>query len=225
MVRSYMAVLLLAYCVPAWVCEAKPVDYSVADHYALHAPPKVEVGISTLANYLAAGKPRSVWDENVHFWVKNGTGDEFKARAVYRWIADRISYDFEVPEHVNVHEYLAPDGNYWTNLVSPSETLKTRKAYCVSYSLLYQALADRMGLPVVYIEGSAVADGVRGEHAWNAVKIGSQWKMIDVTWGAGTGKGNGFKKSFDSKWFLMSPAQFGNTHQPCERDSRKPCYL
>lgn len=121
----------------AW---ARPRDYSAVDRYALAATAEDERSVDSLAKYLSGGRPSSVWDERVHFWVKNAAGDELKARAIYRWIADRISYEITIPtERYSRHEYCAPDGRYWSHYQDPAYILKTRKAFCSTYAVLYLA--------------------------------------------------------------------------------------
>lgn len=204
---------------------AKRLDYSDADRRALAATPEVEGSVKTLARYLGANNPSAAWDPRVRFWVKNEDGDEYKARAIYRWVTDRIVYRVKIPDkNINNHEYHAPDGRYWSSEVSPDTTLKRREAFCIGYALLFQALAAEGELPVLYLEGTSYANGCVGEHAWNAVKIGEHWRMIDVTWGAGSGAGDSFRKKFDGRWFLVPPNQFRVSHIPSQKSLLEPCY-
>ena len=205
--------------------SARTPDYSRIDRHALNAPAEAELSVSALAQYLSADQPRSVWDSRVRFWVANKAGDEWKARAIYRWVTDRIAYRIKVPDKpVDNHEYCAPDGRYWSSVVSPQTTLVNRRAYCVSYSLLYQALASKSGLSVLYIEGHAGSDDSLAEHAWNAVKIGDEWRMVDTTWGAGYVVNSKYVKLFDGKWCLAEPKGFFANHKPFEKHMSVPCY-
>lgn len=198
--------------------EAKSTEYSSTDRRSLAAPPEAERNIQSLSRYLSAGIPSAIWDPRVKFWVKNAEGDELKARAIFRWITDRIAYQLTIPTGpLNNHEYCAPDGAYWSSVVGPEATLSNRKAYCVSYSLLFQALATEADLRVVFIGGRAGTNGNMYGHAWNAVKLGDNWRMIDVTWGAGRGSGANFEKKFDERWFLTPRERFLRTHVPDQR--------
>jgi len=195
---------------------ARPRDYSEFDRYALAATPEDEKTLGSLAKYLGGGKPASVWDERVHFWLKNSAGDEFKARTLYRWMADRISYEIIIPDKAySIHEYRSPDGRYGSHYQDPAYILKTRKAYCFTYALMYLDLADRMGLHCKYDDGDArLPDGEWGQHAWNLVQIDGQWRAVDATWASGYCAGKDFVKRFHDPYFLIPMAEWKKTHRP-----------
>ena len=56
-------------------------------------------------------------------------------------------------------------------------------------------------------------------HAWNAVKVRGEWKLLDCTWGAGALNERGeYVPAFDSFYFFTPPEQFIYSHFP--NDSR-----
>lgn len=138
--------------------------------------------------------------------------DAEKARAIYVWLAHNIRYD--VDGFYN--------GDYGDE--SPQSVLKTRKAVCSGYANLYQALARQMDLKTVIVSGYAKGIGYltgnlqRPNHAWNAVKIGDGWYLVDATWGAGYVKGNTFHQKFNNFYFATPPDQLIYTHFP-EKES------
>jgi hypothetical protein len=135
--------------------------------------------------------------------------DEEKARAVFDWIAANIAYDTEA----------FFSGRY--GATDAAGTFKSRKSVCQGYSELYLALAQSVGLETVLISGYAKGYGYKpgakisgSNHAWNAVKIGDRWMLVDSTWGAGHVNGSRFEKSFNPFWFDTPPELFVIHHLP-----------
>ena len=134
-----------------------------------------------------------------------------KARIIYTWIAYNIDYD--------VSAYLR--GEYGD--VSAKGVLQSRKGVCSGYANLYKALANKMGLSAVVINGYAkgasysVGDETDINHAWNGVLINKQWYLLDATWGAGTTNNNKFNRDFNPFYFATPPEQFIYNHFPEER--------
>ncbi|MBN9418588.1 MAG: hypothetical protein J0I12_24265 [Candidatus Eremiobacteraeota bacterium] len=169
------------------------------DHHALRAPAAKERTLDELASYLC---PASYSDEE-------------KARSIFRWIADRIVYDL--------------DGLKQTRLPSqkPEDVLRTRRAVCEGYARLFQDLAERADLQVAFVSGRSsfndslpfkLPDNVAG-HGWNAVLLNGRWRLLDVTWAAGSIDSSArFKKSYDDFWYLTPPEKFVFTHFP--KDSK-----
>ncbi len=59
----------------------------------------------------------------------------------------------------------------------------------------------------------------KSDHAWNAVKINGDWKLIDVTWAAGAATGNPpkFEFNFNDKYFFTDPDVFFLNHFPDDK--------
>jgi hypothetical protein len=163
------------------------------DLHALQAPKEMEQSIAGLAEYLASG-------------AKN---DRDKARLIYRWITDRIAYDVE--------GFLS--GKIGDN--GAANVLKTRKAVCEGSANLFLALGQAAGLEVVKVHGFAKGVGyqpgqkiTKSNHAWNAVKIDGQWRLVDATWGAGSVGDKKFLKRYRDYYFLTPPEQLIFSHLP-----------
>lgn len=82
---------------------------------------------------------------------------------------------------------------------------------------MFKAMADVTGDEAVVVIGDARRDiddvGGLG-HAWNAVKISGEWRLLDVTWDAGYVTGETFEKRYQTEYFLTPPAVFGVNHFP-----------
>jgi hypothetical protein len=177
--------------------KAKPAGprsntYAAIDRYALAAPQTVERSIKTLARYLA----------------KPARNNRQKARAIYRWMTDRIAY--------NAAGYFAK--RYGD--LSAKAVLKNRKAVCDGYANLFLALCKQARVPVVKVRGWSKGVSYRGvldkepDHAWNAVRLGRRWYLVDTTWGAGWIENQKFIKYFDDHYFLTPPDELIFSHFP-----------
>ena len=166
-------------------------NYDAVDERALAAPPEVERSLESLAGYL----------------TENAQSDEEKARAIYRWVTDRVEYD-------------APA--YFSGRIadqSPFSVLRSKRSVCSGYSQLFEALGKASGLEVVTLRGHAKGYGyfpgsLLAEHEWNAVRIDGKWRLVDATWGAGYMKEGQFFREFSERFFLAPPEQLAFTHFP-----------
>lgn len=170
-------------------------DYSAIDKHALAAPVEEEKTPARLGAYLAS----------------QARNDREKARAIFRWITDRISYDAES----FFNNSFTQESNF------PETVLKTRKGVCAGYACLFQELARFGGLPQVitingYAKGVSYKPGeeLKPNHAWNAIRLDGHWRMIESTWGAGSLSDKAFKKGFDDYYFLTAPEDFIFRHFP-----------
>lgn len=161
--------------------------------HALAAPAAVESSIPALAAYL----------------VSRASTDDEKAWAIFRWIADRVSYDID--------SYLA--GHARDPNVTAEQVLARRTSVCDGYALLFRELARHAGLDAIKVSGYAKAYGVPANsviaeenHAWNLVRIDGRWRVVDPTWGAGYVFGDQYKKKLDPLYFFALPQQIKFTH-------------
>lgn len=173
-------------------------DYRAVDEHALNAPVSVTKSFKTLARWL----------------TEPFQSDEEKTRALFRWITQNISYD--------VDAYFS--GRYMSGRAE--DALKNKRGVCEGYSGLFEQLARAAGITVVKISGFAkgygyAAGGAVGSvpnHAWNAVKVNGDWKLLDCTWGAGyIGDDRKFHREFNPHYFFTPPAEFVFDHLPEEQ--------
>jgi hypothetical protein len=156
--------------------------------------------------------------------------DDEKARAIFTWIAINVKYDlaaYNITERPVAYSFrtqeekLAKERKFKDDLAV--KTLKTKKGVCQGYATLFESLAQRVGLEAVIIPGTSKSHPTHigkqpgaSDHAWNAVKIDGQWKLLDVTWGAGTVTGSPleFAFRFNDGYFLTDPEVFVLNHYP-----------
>jgi hypothetical protein len=160
------------------------------------------------------------------------TREDEKARAIFTWIALNISYDASPaakgrkPIHFSYKtaaERKAAIIRIENDLANT--TLKLKKGVCHGYAMLYTVVAKKAGLETEVVYGAAKsvpADigkaPAKGNHAWNAVKVNGQWKLLDVTWSAGGMSGNRkFNLSYDDKYFFTQPDAFFLNHFPDDK--------
>lgn len=137
-------------------------NYAEIRKHISQTPASAERTLKTLANYLI--KPAKTQTE--------------RAYAIFYWLTQNIAYDTQ--------SFFS--GNYGD--LTPAGVLRSRKAICSGYSRLFTGLAKQAKLEVVEIIGVSKSygfseKGTLGDHAWNAVKIDDQWRLLDATWGAG----------------------------------------
>lgn len=98
-------------------------------------------------------------------------GEYEKVRKIYDFIVNNVRYDYD---HLSDNTYLLQYTAY--------AALIHGKAVCQGYAMLFYLMTHEAGIPSRIITGESNG----GEHAWNIVRIGSQYYCIDVTF-ASTG--------------------------------------
>lgn len=161
------------------------------DRHARKAPEAYTGSPAELAQYLTAPYAR----------------DQDKARAIFAWIAYHISYDPKPPvAHVTRFA-----------LQAPQQVLERRKAVCQGYANLFRELCTQAGLQARVVNGLSRQTGFGGigGHSWNAIYLDGEWKLLDVTWAAGSVDLEGkYLQTFRDSFFLMAPEQFVRQHLP-----------
>jgi hypothetical protein len=191
--RIYLRALILITTVSGSAADRGP--YDAIDRHALAAPRSAEASVQSLARYLA----------------RPCRNDSEKARAIFRWVAANIRYDTKA---------------YFSGRVRASGAtgaLRNRTAVCEGFSSLFEALGKAAGLEVVTVSGwargygAAAGERISGppDHAWNAVRIGGRWKLVDPTWGGGVlDEAGKYVRRLDDFFFLTPPEKLIATHFP-----------
>ena len=141
--------------------------------------------------------------------TRNCNTDLEKARAIFAWITNNITYDmvsFKAGEYPDYHA---------------RAVLKSKLALCEGYARLFQALAIEAGLKSEIIRGYSKGYGYQPgdefdviNHSWNAVEIDGQWYLLDATWAATSKNDTKIKQPVNEKYFLSEPELFLVDHLP-----------
>lgn len=98
----------------------------------------------------------------------------------------KILHDFTAKAIKYEYEAVRPGGNLTDEggANDPYRALNTGNDVCGSYATVYRDLCKEAGLNCEYVEGKAFIPGNKGisGHAWNVVKIGSNWYHTDCYW-------------------------------------------
>ena len=178
-------------------------------------------------------KTFSTPDKLAELVSKDFSRDDEKARAIFTWIATNIKYDYAaygVNERPVAYSFRSQQEKETKQKAMKQElaqkTLKSKKGVCQGYSTLFLAVAEKAGLQSEIITGTSKSHPAHigkapgaSDHAWNAVKIGNEWKLLDTTWGAGTvtGEKPAFVFKFNDKYFFSDPDTFFLNHFPDDK--------
>ena len=162
--------------------------------------------IDAQARAAPASSAKSV--QSLAAYLQQRTRDEReRARAAFTWIAHNVSYD----------------GRLRNKPADAKTVLAQRRAACYGYAVLFEALVEAMGLEAKTVAGHGKGQGYEPghgmesaqNHAWNAVKIGGTWALVDCAWGAGHMDEQGrFVRRFTDHYFLTPPEEFVYDHFP-----------
>lgn len=129
---------------------------------------------------------------------------------VYLWLSENIAYD--------CYSYVHGGIDY-----KEESTYNKGKGVCEAYSLIFKRMCEALGLETVkingYSKGTSYVPGklpTKIDHAWNAVKIDSEYYLVDSTWGAGSCNGDQFTKKLKDFYFGTKPEHFVNSHYPAD---------
>ena len=168
--------------------------------------------LDRFASSVPAQNKSSLFDL-VNYLIIPAKNELEKTRLIFTWIALNISYD----------DYGYNTGNY--SDCSAEGVFKSGRAVCEGYSQLFEQMGKLADLDIVKIKGYAKGISYREgstindiNHAWNVAKIEGQWKLFDVTWASGYGRGVNGKlvstKQFNDYWFDVDPSAFIFSHLP-----------
>lgn len=125
--------------------------------------------VSDLSQYLKATTHCEVNNANiknlVNSLIKGKTTAEAKAKAIFNYVRDTISYSF-----------------YYNTKYGAAGTLSSKKGNCVDHSHLLVAMFRAAGLPARYVHGTCTfSSGSTYGHVWAQVLINNKWVIADAT--------------------------------------------
>ena len=198
----------------------------------LGTPLQAQVNFENVDEHARSIRKANTYQKTAERLVAPFDRDIDRARAIFIWITDHISYDID--RAVNY------SGSKAIRIVADSEEelalirkkreeekalkgFRTGKGVCENYAFLFYFMAEHVGLEASFIAGHGrnnprmIGRGLYGaKHAWNGVRIDGRWYLLDATWAAGmadTQKGT-FRKNYQQGFFMTDPAFFVTTHLP-----------
>ncbi|HMK05668.1 MAG TPA: transglutaminase domain-containing protein [Ferruginibacter sp.] len=137
-----------------------------------------------------------------------------RARAIYYWIANNISYDIKA----------ARSNNKAKN--TPTEVLLSRRAVGIGFAGLFQDMCSSADIRCLTVDGfikNTTEDieqkGTEINHSWAVVQLGlspDTWYYVDPALGSGypDGEMKAFTKSYSDAYFFTDKATFNLQHYP-----------
>lgn len=104
--------------------------------------------------------------------------DYEKALSIFDWLVLSAKYDQDVQSLISKNG--ASTTSYKCFYLEG--VFVDHLAVCDGYAKAYSLLCNMAGLDCVRIVGVAGRGNIRENHAWNKVKIGNMWYVVDVTW-------------------------------------------
>ncbi|MDK2807304.1 MAG: hypothetical protein PWP24_33 [Clostridiales bacterium] len=96
-----------------------------------------------------------------------------KAKVIHDYLVKNCSYDNRVYQNIAA----MPDASY-----HPEGCLLYQTCVCQGYAETYQLFMNLLGIKNTLISGYATNDAGTSSHAWNRIKLGKYWYLVDVTW-------------------------------------------
>lgn len=130
-----------------------------------------------------------------------------KIRAVFFYTTSNLSYD--VANMFTFDIYETPQDRIL-------KALKTKKGICWDYALIYNEIANLVGVKSVVIQGYTKQNGKIDTmaHAWCASRIGNKWYLFDPTWGSGYVNNNKYTRKINNIYFKVDPVKMIDSHMP-----------
>lgn len=132
--------------------------------------------------------------------VGDATSQYDKARLIYLWLCENISFDNQL------------------ELRTADRCWDARKAVCQGYCELFYRMASTVGVKSKLVNGSAKRPHQNEEderHVWLSVSTENGDILMDPTWGAGSFINGHFVRLADPLlWFDVNPFWFVFTHYP-----------
>ena len=100
-----------------------------------------------------------------------------KRRAIYKYLEDNTSYDDAALENAEKNNFQKVDNTYKDSF-STYGILVKKVGVCQSYAYTYDYLCELADIECITVTGNMMG---YLPHAWNKVKIGDEWFVVDVT--------------------------------------------
>jgi transglutaminase/protease-like cytokinesis protein 3 len=164
---------------------------------------------------------------------KDFSTDIDKVRASFKWITNNIRYNLQEAmqpqktviqfRYSSEEERLKKIQEIKDNIVK--EAFFTKLGVCEEYAQSLKKLCDIFGIEAVVLSGYVRNTAYEinrvpntTNHAWNAVKVGDRWMIIDTTWASGFVMNGRWQKKFNDYYFDVDHQKITYTHHT---DNRK----
>lgn len=101
--------------------------------------------------------------------LQNKNSDADKLQAVYNYVVQTISYDY--------NKYSQIDSTYIPNV---DQVLTQKTGICYDYAAVMASLLREAGIPAKLLMG--YRSDSKDYHAWNQVFVNGKWITVDATW-------------------------------------------
>tara|TARA_R100000935_G_scaffold58637_1_gene96696 strand:- start:561 stop:1490 length:930 start_codon:yes stop_codon:yes gene_type:complete len=156
------------------------------------------------------------------FIARDFNTEEDKVRAIYTWIIQNVAYDPEEYKKFdykfsNYRERNEKDEKLRHKIIK--RTLKTGRAVCEGYAMLFERLCELQGIKNYLVRGdiksnfSDIGRPFKRIHMWNVTYIDGKPYLFDTTWGAGKYNGT-FIKEPSYFYYKTPPELLIKTHFP-----------
>ncbi len=156
------------------------------------------------------------------------------SRAVERLAAEASAQGGAYEQLLYVHDWLTTHNEYnksaigmsgydflpWTPL---SALTDVSQPVCEGYASAFKLVCDALGIPCLYVVGTAFGSGTWDHHAWNQVLLDGRWYAVDTTyddpWVDGVrGNVSGYEMHdyflVGSETFVKGDLIFSDNHEP-----------
>jgi hypothetical protein len=104
-----------------------------------------------------------------------------------------MQYDTDYEKALFVHDYLVANSDYDVEAAQNADVnnmaycayscIMGEETVCMGYSMAFQIIMQKIGIPCGTVHGSAIKNGESGEsHMWNFVNIDGNYYYVDLTW-------------------------------------------
>ena len=183
--------LLFSFFISIFSFGQANVSYAIVDAKMTTIPAIAITSTEEIAKYI-----------NANFKSEND-----KIRAVFFYTATNLSYD--VANMFTVDSEETPQDRIL-------KALKTKKGICWDYALIYNEIANLVGVKSIIIQGYTKQNGIVDTmaHAWCASRIGNKWYLFDPTWGSGYVNNNKYTRKINNIHYKVDPSKMIISHMP-----------
>jgi len=146
-------------------------------------------------------------DDVARYINSNFSTEKDKVRAIFIWVASSFEYDVDNMYALNYNEKREE---------KIRKIMMLKKGICENYAAVFDELCNKCGIKSWIVGGYTRHNGQTADlaHAWCAVLVDGEYRLVDPTWGSGYINDNKFTRKIDNKWFMQSGESSVKTHMP-----------